>query len=92
MGGLNPTNVFSGAPLVITVTAKDSTGNLITTGGEFFTVKISNLWTKNNNYFWVSNGATTPLSSNINGVMTDHNNGTYTYSTTLTALGKCISF
>ena len=88
VAGVSSTNVYSGSSLSITVTAKDSNGNLITTGGEIFTVKISNLWTKYNNYYWNPSGATSPLYSNINGVMTDNNDGTYIYTFTLTSLGK----
>ena len=88
VSGLESSNVYSVTPFTITVTTKDPKGNLITTGGEIFTVKISNLWTKYNSNYWTPNGKTSPLSSNINGVMTDNNDGSYTYTVTLTAIGK----
>ena len=70
------------------VTAKDSSGNAITTGGEKFAVKISNTCTKVNDYYCSPSGNVGPLSSNINGIMTD-NNGTYTYSYILSTTGLC---
>ena len=88
VAGVSSTNVYSGSSLSITVTAKDSSGNSINAGGEIFIVKISNLWTKYNNYYWNPSGATSPLSSNINDVMTDNSDGTFPYSATLTAIGK----
>ena len=71
------------------VTVKDSTGNAITTGGEKFAVKISNTCVKFNDYYCSPSGNVGPLSSNINGIMTDHNNGTYTYSYILSTTGLC---
>ena len=78
--GLDLTQVSQGNTINITVTAKDSSGNSIASGGEKFIVKISNACTKYNQYYCAPSGSTKPLSSNINDVMTDHNNGTYTYS------------
>ena len=75
--GLENSSMYSGDSINITVTAKDSSGNFVTTGGEIFTVKISNLWNKYNTYYCWPSGATGPLSANVNSVMTDHNNGTY---------------
>ena len=60
--------------------AKDSSGIEATAGGETFIVKISNTCTIYNQYYWAPNGARTPLSSNVNDIMTDNNDGTYTYS------------
>ena len=86
--GLENSSMFTGDTINITVTAKDSNGNLAASGGDIFTVKISNLWTKYNDYYCKPSGATDPLSANVNDVMTDHNNGTYTYSYTLSAVGN----
>ena len=80
VSGLIYTKTFLGDTLEITVTAKDSYGNYVTTGGDIFTVKISNVCTKYNQYYCAPSGSTTSLSSNVNDVMTDHNNGTYSYS------------
>ena len=77
VAGLGSSSMFTGDILSITVTAKDSSGNLLTTGGDIFTVKISNKCTKYNAYYCEPTGATSPLSANINDVMIDHNNGTY---------------
>ena len=74
--GLENSSMYTGDIIKITVTAKDSSGNFVTTGGDIFTVKISNLWTKYNAYYCWPNGATGPLSANVNDVMADHNNGT----------------
>ena len=92
VAGLGSSSMFTGDTLSITVTAKDSSGNLLTTGGDIFTVKISNLCTIYNAYYCKPTGATSPLSANVNDVMIDHNNGTYTYSYTLSVVGKpCIT-
>ena len=80
---------YSGSTVTVSVTAKDSYGNLITNGGEVFSVKISNLWTKVNDYLCEINGSSSTLASSINEVMTDHNNGTYTYSYTINNTGNC---
>ena len=86
--GLENSSMFTGDTINITVTAKDLSGNFVTTGGDIFTVKISNLWTKYNAYYCEPSGASGPLSANVNEVMIDHNNGTYTYSYTLSAVGN----
>ena len=67
---------------VVTVTAKDSSGNTITTGGEKFLLKVSNVWTKKNNYYWEV-GTSFLFSPNIYILMTDNNDGTYTASYTV---------
>ena len=67
---------------VVTVTAKDSSGNTITTGGEKFLLKVSNVWIKKNNYYWEV-GTSFLFSPNIYILMTDNNDGTYTASYTV---------
>ena len=75
--GLENSSLYTGDTISITVTAKDLSGNFVTTGGDIFTVKISNLWTKYNDYYCKPNTVTGPLFANVNDVMTDHNNGTH---------------
>ena len=72
--GLQNSSMFTGDTINITVIAKDSSGKFVTTGGDIFTVKISNLWNKYNDYYCKPSGATSPLSANVNDVMVDHNN------------------
>ena len=78
-----------GSTVTVTVTSKDSSGNLIGVGGDIWLIKITNECTKANDYEWaiVSSAATT-LSSSISGVMSDKGDGTYTYSYTVTNTGK----
>ena len=66
----------------IIVTAKDSSGNAITNGGEAFLLKVSNAWTIKNIHYCEVNSSTF-LTSNIYVLMTDHNNGTYSASYTI---------
>lgn len=76
-------------PAKVIVTAKDSSGNALTTGGDTFFVMITNQCTKENTYIClVNSGAANTLSAPIQGVMTDHTNGTYSYTYTLTVTGK----
>ena len=85
--------MYPGTTGVITVTSRDSSGNLIGTGGDFWIVKITNEWTKENDYTWVGvTGAANTLSSAISGTMTDNGDGTYTYSYTISTLGKLLVF
>ena len=73
----------------ITVTAKDSSGTNIGTGGDLFYVQITNEWTKTSDFAWtVVTGADNTLSSSIFALMTDNYDGTYTYQYTLTNEGK----
>ena len=82
VGGLGSLQIIKGDPINITVKAKDSAGNYIFTGGELFMIKISNLWTKKNDHYCSPDGNSSPLTSNVNDIMVDHNDGNYTYSYT----------
>ena len=88
VSGTGISNIASGVTGTVTVTAKDSLGNTITTGGEIFMIKISNICSKANSHYWAPSGATTPLASNINDIMADNGDGTYSYSYILSFIGK----
>ena len=88
VSGTGIANFTPGSTLEVIVTAKDSNGNDITTGGELFLVIVSNIWTKYNQYYCQPSWGTGPLSTNIEGIMTDYNNGTYSYSYTVSNSGK----
>ena len=88
MSGSGIQNIATGLTGQITVTAKDSSGNTITTGGELFMIRISNTWTLTNSHYCSPTGATAPLSSFISDMMTDNNNGIYSYSYTFSFIGR----
>ena len=70
------------------MTAKDSFGASINTGGEVIYVEITNACTKGVNFVCVPDtGAYTVLSSSISAKMTDNSNGTYTYNYQVTRPG-----
>ena len=77
-GSISP-SLIAGTSATITVQANDANGNL-TSGGDKYIIKISNRWTKINSYYCSLNSASIPLTSNINGMMTDQNNGYYNYN------------
>ena len=82
-------SIAAGTVGTINVTSRDSSGNLIGTGGDLWVVKITNEWTKANDYSCVGvSGAANTLSSAISGTMTDKGDGTYTYSYTISTTGK----
>jgi cysteine-rich repeat protein len=65
---------------VVTVTAKDAGGTDIGTGGDLFYVQITNRWTKTSNFeCTVNGGADNTIVTAITALMTDNNDGTYTY-------------
>ena len=86
--GNGVTTFAAGTPAVITVTAKNSGGGTISSGGDIFAVKISNPCSIIDTYY--CDPGSGPLSSSINGVMTDHNNGTYTYTYTVGSTGETL--
>ena len=90
VSGSGIANIAIGTTVNIIVTAYDLNSNQVLTGGDAFIVKISNLWTKYNEYYWSPNGIPGPLSTNINDIMTDHNNGTYSYSYSISNAGMLI--
>ena len=60
----------AGTAATITVISKDASGNLIGTGGDKWLVKITNEWTKVNDYTCIGvSGAQNTLSSPISGMM-----------------------
>ena len=75
---MNKTKIHQSNTLNISVIAKDSAGKSVSSGGEIFIIKISNTCTKYNKYYCAPNGTGTTLSSNVNDVMKDNKNGTYT--------------
>ena len=77
----------SGKTVNVTVTAKSSSGASINTGGELFVVRISNNWLKYNEHYWQPSGNSNTLSSNVIEPMIDHNNGTYSYSYSVSTTG-----
>ena len=72
-------SLIAGTSATITVQANDANG-VLTSGGDTYIIKISNRWTKINNYYCSLNSGSIPLTSNINGVMTDQSNGLYNYN------------
>ena len=92
VSGLTMANIVKGDTLTITVYVKDSSGNIISAGGDKLMIKISNSWTKISDNYCFPNGNSSPLSSNMNDIMIDHNNGTYTYSYTTPTTSKYALF
>jgi hypothetical protein len=65
---------------VVTVTAKDTGGTNVGTGGDLFYVQITNRCTKTSNFACtVNGGADNTILTAITALMTDNNDGTYTY-------------
>ena len=63
------------------MTAKDSSGNNIGIGGNYFAVEIYNKWTLDSSNNWnIVSGAKQTVSSTIKAQMTDNGDGTYSYS------------
>ena len=86
-------SIAAGTVGTINVTSRDSSGNLIGTGGDIWIVMITNEWTKENDYTWVGvTGAANTLTTAISGIMTDKGDGTYTYSYTISTTGKLFTF
>jgi hypothetical protein len=78
-----------GQSYTISVTAKDSSGNRITIGGETIYIHITNHCTRGANMAW-NIVASTPsiLASDITAQMTDNSDGTYTYTTSFSTQGR----
>jgi hypothetical protein len=85
---------IKGVSYTFSVNAKDSSGNSITTGGEIVYISITNPCTRGPNMACDAiPSAPTVLATDVNSRMTDHSNGTYTYTTTFNFLGEfTISF
>ena len=67
----------------VTVTAKDAGSSNVGSGGEFIYVQITNECTKSSNFeCTVVGGADNTISTPVFEVMTDNNDGTYSYSWT----------
>lgn len=67
--------------VTVTVTAKDSGGINIGTGGETLTIEVHNECTLDSDYYWTEvPGATQVLTSPLVANMTDNGDGTYSYS------------
>ena len=78
---LGTTTFNTNTQVTITVTAKNSSGANINTGGEVIYVEITNSCTKGVNFACVlDTGANTALTNSISAQMTDNSNGTYTYN------------
>jgi hypothetical protein len=77
-----------GTSYTIIVTAKDSSGNNIGTGGEKVYIRINNHWTRAANMVWTDVPTSTDvLGSTIEAQMIDNADGTYSYTTNLSVLG-----
>lgn len=73
----------------VTVNAKDTGGGNIATGGDLFYILISNKWEKKSNFKCaVVNGADNTITTAITELMSDNNDGTYSYSWTPDNEGK----
>ena len=81
-GASSTVEVFTS--LTVTVTAKDSSGNNIGTGGELIWIRLQKECTKvSNNFYWTTKSSTTfALSAEVWTKMTDNSDGTYTYTYT----------
>ena len=72
--------------VTVTVVAKDSSGNSITTGGETFVLRVTSKCVAESIHL-CSNSYNSP-SQYIDKIMTDNNDGTYTYSYSMVFAGK----
>ena len=72
--------------VTVTVTAKDSSGNFINTGGETFVVRVTSKCVAESIHL-CSNSYYSPYQY-IDGIMTDNNDGTYAYSYSMIYIGK----
>jgi hypothetical protein len=74
---------------IVTAIAKDSNGDEVYTGGDPFYIIIQNEGAFDDNFnFNEVPGATNTISSTIFEKMTDHGNGTYSYSYSVNSEGK----
>lgn len=79
--------------VTVTVTAKDSSGNLIGTGGSILTIEVHNECTLDIDLVCTEViGATQVLASPIVANMTDNSDGTYDYSYSVNLNGKVTVF
>lgn len=80
VSGTGIQNLIAFVTASVVVTAKDSSGTLITTGGETIYLELHNECTLDSDYNWVDDvGAKQIFSSPVVTTMTDWGNGTYTY-------------
>lgn len=87
--GTGVANFYALTSHSVLVTAKDSGGTDIGTGGDSFYIQITNECTKTSNYeCTVVGGADSTLSSDVFDVMTDNSDGTYSYTYTVNNDGK----
>ena len=70
-------NVAAGTNNTVIVTAKSSGGGTISTGGDIFASRITNRWTKYNQYYCKPTGASGPISGTLMTPFGDLNNGNY---------------
>ena len=88
VSGPGITNVAAGTNNTVTVTAKSSGGGAISTGGDIFTFRITNRWTKYNQYYCKPTGASGPISQFMIGSFLDLNNGNYSIKYLIENTGK----
>ena len=79
--------IFSKTTYEVIVTVNDSSGVVVANPSEIFSVKVSNQWDQDTQYYWTP-GAGGPLSSNINGIMNNNNDGTYSFSYKVDSIGN----
>lgn len=88
-GIISNTNVVLGTTLTIVITAKDSGGVDWTSGGDEIVLLYSNHWTRGSNMACSTVATSTQvLASRVTQAMTDHSNGTYSTTLTLSYLGN----
>ena len=69
ISGIGIVDIYTETYSTIYVTVKDSNGINVPNPTEIFSVKVSNLWTKDTDHYWSVDNSGLPLSSSINGMM-----------------------
>lgn len=87
ISGTGIANFVSSTSVSVTVTAKNSGGTNLGTGGDIFWITVSDKCSKTSNFVCTQVGGDT-LSSDLSAIMTDNGDGTYSYTYTVTGAGS----